>query len=72
MKKLLFLALAAGMFTFTSCESKKEEAAEHQADQVEESSENKADAMENAGNEAGADSVRQAGDKYEDSVDAAH
>ena len=45
MKKVLFLALAAGMFTFASCESKQENAAEHQAEQVEEGAEAQSDAM---------------------------
>lgn len=73
MKKLLFLALAAGMFTFVACESKQEKAAEAQADQVEESTEAQADAMEDAGNEAGADAVEDAGEAKADSIEnAAH
>ena len=68
MKKVLFLALAAASFSFTSCESKKEEAVEQQADNVEAAGEAKADAMENA-----ADSVREnadaKADKMEDNAD---
>lgn len=72
MKKVLFLALAAGMFTFASCDSKKENQAEENANKVEAAADDKADAMEDAGMDASADSVREAGDQHEDSVDAAH
>ena len=72
MKKVLFLALAAGMFTFASCDAKKENQAEENAEQVEDASERQADAMEDAGNEAGADAVEDAGEAHADSVDAAH
>ena len=68
MKKTLFLALAAASFAFTSCESKKEEAVEQAAGNVEAAGEVKADAMENA-----ADSVRAnadaTADKMEDNAD---
>ncbi|GAB3315533.1 hypothetical protein ACFQT0_01040 [Hymenobacter humi] len=68
MKKVLFLALAAASFSFTACESKKEEAVEQQAENVEAQGEAKADAMENA-----ADSVREnadaKADKMEDNAD---
>ena len=64
MKKVLFLALAAASFSFTSCESKKEEAAEQTAENVENAGEAKADAMENA-----ADSVRENADAKADQVE---
>ena len=68
MKKTLFLALAAASFAFTSCESKKEEATEQAAENVEAAGEVKADAIENA-----ADSVRATADatadKMEESAD---
>jgi protein involved in sex pheromone biosynthesis len=72
MKKVLFLALAAGMFTFASCDSKKENQAEENAEHVEDAAENKADKMEDAGMDNAADSVREAGEEHADSVDAAH
>lgn len=68
MKKVLFLALAAASFSFTACESKKEEAAEQTADNVENAGEAKADAMENQ-----ADAVRDSADatagKMDDKAD---
>ena len=64
MKKVLFLALAAASFTFASCESKKEEAADANADTVEASGEAKADAMEEA-----ADSTRDAADATADAIE---
>jgi len=57
MKKILFLALAAGSFSFTSCDSKKEDAAEAKGDAVEASADAKA-----AGMEASADSTKKAGE----------
>lgn len=72
MKKVLFLALAAGLFTFASCDSKKENQAEENAEHVEDAAENKADQMDEAGNEAGAEKTEEAGEHYADSVDAAH
>ena len=63
MKKVLFLALAAASFSFTSCESKKEEAVEQQADNVENAGEAKADAMENQ-----ADAVRDSADAKADNM----
>ncbi|GGG46524.1 hypothetical protein MUN84_14045 [Hymenobacter sp. 5516J-16] len=71
MKKVLFLALAAVSFSFASCDSKTENAAEAQAEQVEEGGEAKADAMENAGNEAGADSVENATEAQADAIENA-
>lgn len=74
MKKVLFLALAAASFSFTSCDSQKENGAEQAAENVDASGEAKADAMEDAGNEAGADSVENAteakADAIEDAADA--
>ncbi|WBA41571.1 hypothetical protein [Hymenobacter canadensis] len=74
MKKVLFLALAAASFTFSSCDSQKENNMEQTADNVEAAGEDKADAMEAAGNEAGADSVENAteakADAMEDAADA--
>ena len=67
MKKVLFLALAAASFSFTACESKKEEATEKAADNVEAAGEMKADAMENK-----ADVVRDSADaKASEMKDAA-
>ena len=69
MKKVLFLALAAATFSFTSCESKKEEATEQAADNVEASGEAKADAMEESA-DAVRDSADAKADKMEDAADA--
>lgn len=66
MKKVLFLALAAASFSFTSCDSKKEDAAEQQADNVEAAGEAKADAMEEQ-----ADAVRDSADAKADAIDDA-
>jgi predicted small secreted protein len=57
MKKVLFLALALGSFTFTSCDSKKEEAQEQVGENVKDAGEAKADAMEDK-----ADMVRDSAD----------
>jgi cell division septum initiation protein DivIVA len=62
MKKVLFLALAAASFSFTACESKKEEAVEQQAETVRDNAEAKADStIENA--EAKAESMEEGADK---------
>ncbi|GAB3721397.1 hypothetical protein GCM10027594_01780 [Hymenobacter agri] len=66
MKKVLFLALAAASFSFTACESKKEEAVEQQADNVEAAGEAKADAMEDK-----ADAVRDSADAKADAMNDA-
>ena len=68
MKKVLFLALAAASFSFTACESKKEEAVEQAADNVEAAGEAKADAMENQA-DAVRDSADATADKMEESAD---
>lgn len=60
MKKLLFMFLAAGAFTFASCDSKRENA-------VEENAEMKEDAADDTDNPA----AEQAAEAQEDSVDAA-
>ena len=57
MKKVLFLALALGSFTFTSCDSKKEDATEQVGENVKDAGEAKADALENK-----ADAVRDSAD----------
>ncbi|MDQ2793578.1 MAG: hypothetical protein M3Y12_06170 [Bacteroidota bacterium] len=57
MKKVLFLALALGSFTFTSCDSKKEDAQEQAGENVKDAGEAKADAMEDK-----ADMVRDSAD----------
>jgi hypothetical protein len=58
MKKVLFLALAtAASFSFTACDSKKEDAQEQVGENVKEAGEAKADAMENQ-----ADAVRDSAD----------
>ena len=64
MKKILFLALAAVSFSFTACESKKEEAVEQAANNVENAGEVKADAMENQ-----ADAVRDSADAKSDAME---
>ncbi len=62
MKKVLFLALAAASFSFTACESKKEEAVEQQAEAVRDGAEMKADSLvENA--DAKADVMEEGADK---------
>lgn len=57
MKKVLFLALALGSLSFTSCDSKKEDAMEAKGNEVKAEGEAKADAMENK-----ADAVRDSAD----------
>jgi outer membrane murein-binding lipoprotein Lpp len=57
MKKVLFLALALGSFTFSSCDSKKEDAQEQVGENVKEAGEAKADALEDK-----ADAVRDSAD----------
>ncbi len=57
MKKILFLALALGSFTFSSCDSKKEDATEQVGENVKDAGEAKADAMEDK-----ADAVRDSAD----------
>jgi len=66
MKKVLFLALAAASFSFTSCDSKKEDVQEQAADNVEAAGEAKADAMEEQ-----ADAVRDSTEEKADAVDDA-
>ena len=63
MKKLLFMFIAASAFTFASCDSKKENA-------VEENAEMKEDATEDAA-ESNADVAEDAAETTKDSVDAA-
>lgn len=57
MKKVLFLALAAASFSFTSCDSKKENAQEQVGENTEKVGEAKADAMEDQ-----ADAIRDSAD----------
>lgn len=64
MKKVLFLALAAASFSFASCDSKREDAAEQSADNVEAAGEAKADAMEEQ-----ADAVRDSSDMKADAME---
>ncbi|MCA8832172.1 hypothetical protein [Hymenobacter pini] len=66
MKKVLFLALAAASFSFASCDSKKEDAQEQAAENVEASGEAKADAMEEK-----ADAVRDSADAKADAMENA-
>ncbi len=68
MKKVLFLMFAAASFTFTSCDSPKENAAEGAADNVEAAGEAKADAMEDQA-DAVRDSADAKADKMEDGAD---
>ncbi len=69
MKKILFLALAAGALTFTSCDSKKEDNMEAQGNAVKAEGEMKADAMEDKA-DAMRDSANQAGEAVGDKADA--
>ncbi|UOR04342.1 hypothetical protein MUN82_15510 [Hymenobacter aerilatus] len=69
MKKVLFLALAAASFSFASCDSKKEDATEQAADNVEAAGEAKADAMEEQA-DAVRDSADAKADNMEDAADA--
>ncbi|WP_324672414.1 hypothetical protein [Hymenobacter sp. GOD-10R] len=69
MKKVLFLALAAASFSFTSCDSKKEDTTEQAADNVEAAGEAKADAMEEKA-DAVRDSADATADKMEDAADS--
>jgi len=52
MKKLLILFIAASAFTFTSCDSKKENAVEENAEMKEEAAEGATEANEDAAEEA--------------------
>ncbi|QKG55376.1 hypothetical protein GKZ68_01225 [Hymenobacter sp. BRD128] len=63
MKKVLFLAVAAASFSLASCDSKKEEAADKQADAVEASKDATAAKME-----ASADSTKKAGEHAADAI----
>jgi hypothetical protein len=58
MKKLLFMFLAAGAFTFASCDSKKENAAEEQTE-----------AAEDAADDADMPATEEGAEEAEDSVD---
>ena len=68
MKKVLFLALAAASFSFTACESKKEEAQEQVGENVKDAGEAKADAMENQA-DAVRDSADAKGEAIQDNAD---
>jgi hypothetical protein len=46
MKKPIFMLLAAGLFTFASCDSPAEDKAEDNAEQMEDNAEDAADDME--------------------------
>ncbi|MGI4823528.1 MAG: hypothetical protein ACRYFV_20135 [Janthinobacterium lividum] len=63
MKKVLFLAVAALSFSLTSCDSKKEDAAEAQGTEIKAAGEAKADSLENK-----ADAVRDSADKKGEAV----
>jgi hypothetical protein len=69
MKKVLFLAVAAVSFSLTSCDSKKEDAAEAQGTEIKEAGEAKADAMEEKA-DAVRDSATKVGEAVGDSADA--
>ncbi|QNF33302.1 entericidin [Adhaeribacter swui] len=62
MKKLLFMFVAATAFTFASCDSKKENAVEENAEMKEEAAEDAADAQK--------DAAEDAAEATKDSVDA--
>ena len=68
MKKVLFLALALGSFTFSSCDSKKEDAQEQVGENVKEAGEAKADAMEDKA-DAVRDSADAKGEAIQDNAD---
>lgn len=69
MKKVLFLALAAASFSFTSCDSKKEDKMEAQGNEIKAEGEAKADAMEDKA-DAMRDSANVAGEAVGDKADA--
>ena len=69
MKKVLFLALAAGSLSFTSCDSKKEDAMEAQGNAVKAEGEAKADAMEEQADVV-RDSANAKGEAIGDAADA--
>lgn len=48
MKKPIFMLMAAGLFTFASCDSPAENRAEENAEQMEDNAEQAADDMEDA------------------------
>ncbi|NEM99598.1 hypothetical protein [Pontibacter burrus] len=48
MKKPIFMLMAAGLFTFASCDSPAENRAEDNAEQMEDNAEQAADDMEDA------------------------
>lgn len=48
MKKPIFMLMAAGLFTFASCDSPAENQAEENAEQMEDNAEEAADDMEDA------------------------
>lgn len=64
MKKVLFMMFAAASFSFASCDSPKENAQEHAAENVEAAGEAKADAMEEQ-----ADAVRDSADAKADAME---
>ena len=68
MKKVLFLALAAASFSFTACDSKKEDAQEQVGENVEKAGEVKADAMEDKA-DAVRDSADATGEAIKDNAD---
>lgn len=61
MKKPILMLMAAGLFTFASCDSATENQAEETADQVEDSAEEQADQIEEAGEEQ-ADQIEEGAD----------
>ena len=69
MKKVLFLALAVGSLSFTSCDSKKEDAMEAQGNAVKAEGEAKADAMEEQADVV-RDSANAKGEAIGDAADA--
>ena len=68
MKKVLFLALAAASFSFTACDSKKEDAQEKVGEQVKDAGEAKADALEDKA-DAVRDSADAKGEAIQDNAD---
>ena len=69
MKKFLFLALALGSLSFTSCDSKKEDNMEAKGNDIKAEGEAKADAMEDKA-DAVRDSANAKGEALGDKADA--
>ncbi|PTX22816.1 hypothetical protein C8N40_101644 [Pontibacter mucosus] len=67
MKKSIVMFLALGMFAFASCDSSTENAAERDAERVEDSAEEMGNDIEDAADEAG-DEIEEGAEKVENEV----